>query len=186
MRYIIACGVAVLSLCMSVHGASVQSYTDKSAWFNATGQATTIDFAGYPNGTPVLPEHYADIGIAFTGEALFYLQDFQGDWAGIKANNNTLFAHFDVPQRAIAVDYPGTIRFRLFFDDELIYTSGTFLHGFTGLVSDAPFDRVEFFRHSGSEFVFIDDLHFGLPIPAPGALGVFALAAFITRSRRRA
>lgn len=49
-----------------------------------------------------------------------------------------------------------------------------------------PFDEVYIYRINGSGLVIYDDLHFGPPIPAPGVLGVFALAAFGARSRRRA
>jgi hypothetical protein len=55
---------------------------------------------------------------------------------------------------------------------------------FAGVVSTEPFDSVVL-RDWADDLAFIDNLHFGPPIPAPGALGVLAVAAIILPGRRR-
>ncbi|HRP63495.1 MAG TPA: hypothetical protein PK400_09405, partial [Phycisphaerales bacterium] len=145
---------------------------------------------GHSFGAPVLPHHYADLGVTFTGQQLgyFHSSGLFNDGEGIRSNNDTLWATFDEPQRAIAVDYPGQIRFQLYSNGQLIFTSILFSPGmgqtqaFAGLISDQSFDAVHLYRVN-STYVYIDDLHFG--IPTPGALSVFALTAFGCRRRRR-
>jgi MYXO-CTERM domain-containing protein len=52
-------------------------------------------------------------------------------------------------------------------------------------VSPQPFDEIRITDPVGSQ-VSIDDLHFGPPIPAPGALGLFGFALLgAHRCRRR-
>jgi hypothetical protein len=49
------------------------------------------------------------------------------------------------------------------------------------LVSDQPFDKVTFFDFG----LFIDDLHFGPPIPAPPVGALMAIGLGLQRGRRR-
>jgi hypothetical protein len=110
----------------------------------------------------------------------------------VRGDNMTVWAYFDEPQHAFAVDYPGEITIGLYFQGELVYTSPMFLppmggppHAFAGLVSETPFDSVFLYRSGSYEnWVYINNVYFST-IPAPGALGAFALAALIGRRRRR-
>jgi hypothetical protein len=94
----------------------------------------------------------------------------------------------------IAADFPGSLAYDLYSGDDLIYTSFVFGDGgtgnFGGLISSIAFDRVFLWKHPSGPFQeFIlgaDDIHFGaLAVPAPGALGVVALALLIRPRRRR-
>ncbi|HRQ76084.1 MAG TPA: hypothetical protein PK098_09225, partial [Phycisphaerales bacterium] len=182
--------VAIVLTMTQAAQSDVAVYSDKAAWMQAAGQVTNIDFVGYQFGDPVLPDHYAHLGATITGQQMGYYHTsaFVNDGEGIIADNHTLWVHFDEPQSSVAVDYPGGIRFQLYRKGELIYTSSSFtgsLGLFTGLISETPFDAVHLYRNGPSLSVAIDDLHFGPPIPAPGAMGVFALAALGHRRRRR-
>jgi hypothetical protein len=174
-----------------VASASVTTYTNKAAWESAVGSFTTLDFTGGQHGYPFPPDTYAHLGVTFAGQQMMYWHGgpglFPNDEWGIRANNNTLWAYFDEPQHAIAVDFPGTLNFQLWRDGQLLYTDLFFLDPFAGLISEEPFDAVFLYRQTGSLFVYIDDLHFGMPlVPAPGALALFGLAALLgTRRQRR-
>jgi MYXO-CTERM domain-containing protein len=171
--------------------AAVIPYTDKAEWENAVGSFTTLDFTGGQTGQ-LFPLHtYAHLGVMFEGQQVVYVHSdgFHQDGEGIRANNHTLWAHFDEPQHAVAVDYPGQISIQLWFGSQHIYTT-TFFDGgsrFAGLISEQPFDSVFLYRAFGpSTHVYIDDVHFGLPaVPAPGALALFGLGALALRRRRR-
>jgi len=77
--------------------------------------------------------------------------------------------------------------FRLYNQGQLIYTSGIFGGGgvgwFGGLISTQPFDAAVIIDPLG--YVFIDDLHFGPPIPGPGALALLGAAALFAQRRRK-
>jgi hypothetical protein len=95
---------------------------------------------------------------------------------------------FTAAQYWIGVTYPGVMGFQLYFQEQHIFTSGLFDDGgtpgaFAGLLSTEPFDRVVL-ANTFPE-VNIGDLYFGPPIPAPGALAVFAVIAITSPRRRR-
>ena len=81
---------------------------------------------------------------------------------------------------SIAADFRGGLRYDLFSEGELIYTSGNFAGSgpghFAGLVSTIPFDSAVLTDWNRNQ-VFVDNLHFGPPIPAPGAIGLIVFAA---------
>jgi len=84
---------------------------------------------------------------------------------------------------SIAADFPGLLLIDLYCEDELFYTSNVFGVGgvgnFGGLVS---FDRAVLSDPPGQ--VFLDDLHFGPPIPAPSALCIVGAALLASRRWR--
>jgi hypothetical protein len=173
--------------------ASVVEYTEYSEWQSAVGAITTIDFTGFEFGDPVLPEHYAHLGVVFQGHQLGYFYapgGFPPDGWGVRANNNTFWAHFDEPQYAVGIHFPGYLTIQLYLDGSLIYTSSWFddlgsIPGFAGLIADNPFDAVFMYLDTPYDpYVYIGDFYFAA-IPAPGALGAFALAALLGRGRRR-
>jgi MYXO-CTERM domain-containing protein len=170
--------------------AEVIEYDEKSEWIDAVGEFSTIGFSDLPNGTWVF-EQYAHLGAHFVdGADIIRCCDpnlFPEDGAGLDGNTE-VHVVFDEPLTYLAVDYPGYVRFALFDDGELIYENNWFGHGqigqFAGVVSSGPFNEMRLTDPIAYE-VFIDDLHFGPPIPAPGALALFALTLIGSTRRRR-
>ena len=84
------------------------------------------------------------------------------------------------------MEFPGNVRFQLFSNEELIYTSSVFglepTGNFAGLLSTETFDAAVILDPF-DEFVFIDDLHFG--VPAPGTLWLLAFLGLSSASGRR-
>ncbi len=146
--------------------AGVTEYTDKDAWIAAVGTFTTVDFAGFPPGT-FITEQYAGLGVLFTdgNDSIFFTPSFVNDGWGLDGNGD-INVSFDIPQLWIAVDYPGSIQFELFLQDQLVYTSNRFLPGgignFAGLLSTELFDAARLIDVVGTD-AEIDDLHFGVP-----------------------
>ncbi|HRP64178.1 MAG TPA: hypothetical protein PK400_12840, partial [Phycisphaerales bacterium] len=145
---------------------------------------------GHSFGAPVLPHHYADLGVTFTGQQLGYFHSsglMPNDGEGIRGSNNDIWVVFDTPQKYIAAEFPGGLRIGLYSEDTLLYTSSYVVGGggglFIGLMSDIAFDKALLYRPAPTSNVYIDDIHFG--VPAPAALGVFGLAALGCRRRRR-
>ncbi|HRP62835.1 MAG TPA: hypothetical protein PK400_06050, partial [Phycisphaerales bacterium] len=140
-------------------------------------------------GFPILPMHSTDLGVTFTGQQLgyFHSSGMANDGEGIRGSNNDIWITFSVPQHALAADFPGGLQIQLYSNDTLLYTSHYIVGStglFLGLLSTESFTHAKLFRPLPLSHVYIDDIHFGLPVPAPGALGVFALAAFGCRRRR--
>jgi hypothetical protein len=79
------------------------------------------------------------------------------------------------------------MQIQLYWQGELTYTSSDFLHVgagfFAGLISSEPFDAAILLDPMGA--VFIDDLHFGPPIPAPGVMAMMTLLACARTRKRR-
>lgn len=182
----------MLSVMAPAH-AEVAIFTNQSAWSVAAGDYTTIDFTGFPPGT-IATDQFTDQGIVFTegNDVIIHAGSFENDGAGLYANiagsAYTISASFTAPCSSIAADHPGTIAFRLYADGEMFYESGLLGSGgfgfFSGLVSDQPFDSIVIFRWTGNP-AYVDDLHFGPPIPVPGGLIVLALGCVSARGRRR-
>jgi hypothetical protein len=55
---------------------------------------------------------------------------------------------------------------------------------FSGVISTIPFDTVVIKDPFGAN-TLIDDLYFGPPIPAPGALAILGLAGLMCSQKRR-
>jgi len=165
---------------------------DRDQWFADVGgpeNVSTVDFTGFDDFTPV-DDQWAHLGVHFSGFVVTSGFDdiaFPNDGWGLRGEPDINMT-FDQPMQWIAADFPGGTIIQLFDDDELIYESSILGSGgtgfFGGLVSDEPFNRARFFQ-SDTPAEFIDDLHFGPPIPAPGALAPFAALLLVRRARRR-
>lgn len=182
--------VISVTLIAPLSRAEVVEYTDAQAWHDATGgQYSTIDFTGFADGTSI-NNQYQDLGITFTPPTfIFESAGFVNDGWGLHGPAGVRF-DFDSPQNWVAIHHPGTAQFRLYNQGELIYTSSYFFHGglgnFAGLASTIPFDEVYIFRPPpNANQVFIDDLHWGAPVPVPSALALLGITGLLTRSRRR-
>ena len=184
-----ACTIVAMMSVVANGRASVLEFTDKDDWLVAVGEFNTITFTEYPDST-FITDQYEALGVLFTDgdDNIACCSDsvFPNDGAGLDGNAAIHLA-FLQPQQWIAADYPGTIQFELYYQDQLIHTSEPYGSGiglFAGLISDEPFDAAIIFRPFGGVNMSIDDLHFGVPAPAAAwLLGVAAL--FPARRRRR-
>ena len=171
--------------------AGLIEFTDRAEWEAAVGSFTTIDFTGFPEFT-LITTQYQDLGVTFTdGDDFtrFNPSAFVNDGWGLNGGiGGDIDLSFETPQRWIAVDFPGEMRLFLFSGGKLIYFSSVFsagadgIGGFGGLVSSEPFDAAVILDPI-DDFVFIDDLHFG--VPAPAGLWLLTLAGLWHARRRR-
>jgi hypothetical protein len=181
----------VLGVVASNVHASVTVFTNKVSWQSAAGPHTTIDFVGYPLGMNIA-NTYADLGVSFTDgqDWIWNLPEggFPNDLWGFNGGlNNASTITFNQAIGSIAVDFPGFVKFTLLSHNQVIFESPLFMPGgygnFRGLISDQPFDSVIIADPTGG--VYVDDLHFGPPIPAPPAGVVLAFVTVWTGFGRR-
>jgi hypothetical protein len=185
--------VSAVMTCSVTFADEVQWFNNpmQDDWWSAVGDVTTIDFTGHEHFEP-LSDQYAHLGVTFSGTvSAIESSGFINDGWGMRGFMGA-WVHFDQPMNWIAADFPGNLGYELYSGDDLIYTSFEFGVGgtgnFGGLVSSKPFDSVFIWQQPGTDGIFIpyvDDLHFGALVPAPGALSVVALAILFTRRRRR-
>ena len=176
---------SALALVASAH-ASFTVIKGIDNWNAAVGPCTTLDFV-FP--TPqIMGDQYASVGAVFPeGNEFAYLEDdpdlFQQDGWGCTAYDGGIDITFLWPQYAIGAWFPGDLKVKLYWQDQLIYTSpalGTPLvdYQYGGVLSSQPFDRIVFYDAG----VFVDDILF---VPGPGAVGLLALAGAAAGRRRR-
>jgi hypothetical protein len=182
----------VILLCLSSAAASTQGavveYTNKAAWQNAVGSYSTITFTELPANTWITTQ-YSHLGISFTdgSDQVAYMPGaFLNDDHGLNGAFDESTLTFSQPMYTIAIEFPGRAQLELYYLGQSIYTSSEFggsgAGWFAGLISDQPFDEVFMYDPTGG--FFIDDLHFGPAIPAPGVIAVL-LTAGLVRPRRR-
>lgn len=164
------------------------------AWEQQVGTWSTIDFIGLPDSVPLPPDTYAEeFGVTFENGTIFSFSsdssfpvDGHGFAASQGAQGSSVDVVFDTPIRAFATDHPGTFRFELFSEGEMVFDSGIVggaIGWFSGLISDTSFDRV---RISDTDAFGVDDIRFGLVVPAPAAGLILLPGLAMTRRRRRA
>jgi len=182
--HILACIVA-LSAASGESRAEIIEFTDKAEWEAAAGAFTTIDFTGFDSGT-IITTQYIDLGIVFAdGDDTIHPGDYFLDGWGL-AGHEATDALFTTAMNVLAADFPGSLIIELYAGGELLYSNGFGGPGdvhFAGIVSTDPFDQVVLHREN-YDFVFIDDLHFGPPIPGAPVVVPLVLAA-VTKRRRR-
>jgi hypothetical protein len=187
IRTIAATGLATLAF-SALAFADVEIYEDFSEWGLAAGDYATLDFTGFEQNE-VLFDQYSDLGVLFPtpnayfrpGEDLFPTDN----WGATSTFGPGINLAFDSPQQWIAADFPGDIAFRLYSDGafvEEIFILGGGFGNFGGIVADGLFDRVEIIDPIDG-FVSVDNVYFG--VPAPGALGLFAISLLRSARRRR-
>jgi hypothetical protein len=185
--------VALTALAMRA-GGEVIEFGDgqKEKWQAAVDDFTTIPFTEFPDLT-IITEQYSHLGIHFVNGPQIIEPDWEAfpeDGAGIAHFFETpIILAFDQPMTHIAIDFPGEAIIDLYWDGELIYTpeeefGGPDVGYFAGLISTEPFDEV-WIRPDNLGAVFLDNLYFGPPIPAPGAFALFAVALNGPTRRRR-
>jgi len=176
--------VAVMSLVIP-SSASIVSYTNHAAWSDAAGPATSIFFTEIEG--PWVTDQYADLGVTFQNHVLWEsFEVFPNDGVGLVANpdfTGFITMEFDAPRNSVGVDIVSPHKLFLYRGDELIGSSILSPHvPFLGVTSTEPFDRVIV---ASTGVSVIDNLYFGAPIPAPGALVVVAFAGLMRGRRRR-
>jgi len=186
----IALGAAASS---SPAGGTIQEFTTHDGWFDAVGGAanvSTIDFDEFPINTTIT-DHYQNYGVTFSGLNFISFSDTNHDpdnFAIRMFNGNDIF--FDEPIKYFGADIGGTVEYELYSGDTLLHESQWFGvptdEEFGGIVSDIPFDRIHV-RDPADSLAIFWDMHFGPPIPVPGAVGALAPLALLvcTRSSRR-
>ncbi len=169
----------------------IYSPTSKDDWSSfVNGQFTTIGFTG--DYLQFVTEQYADLGVHFSdGDDYGVSNSKFTDGFGIKGNccgGGSITVTFDAPQTWVAANYLGILKIALYMDDVFIDSKDIFqpgvLNKFQGVVSDVAFNKV-ILSDTGDGLPFVDDLHFGGPIPAPGVLAAFVGAAGLSLGGRR-
>lgn len=171
--------------------AVVDLYEDRALWEAAVGdQYTTIGFDEYPSPMPI-DDEYEHLGVTFSDFQFSFgpgWDSFPNDGYGLDSYDSDLVFTFDTPRRALAADFPGGFAVILYRDGEHVWHDfnnwgGEGVGHFEGLISSEAFDEVHLI--GGAAAFTIDDLHFGLPVPAPAVLPVLALGCLVGSGRRR-
>jgi len=187
MKHVIT--VVLLLLTNPARGGVVEFEDDFTGWAESVSSFSTITFAEVPFGF-LAGDAYASLGVHFVdGSDVVFPLDTFSDGAGITgapAVAEDIELVFDAPQYWIGADFIGAIAIRLYSEGILVFDSSVFgVSGpdhFGGLISLIGFDEARI-RDPLDGVVFVDNLYFG--VPAPGALGLLALAgALRTRQRR--
>ncbi len=184
MAYFIGCGAQL------ANAGLIEFWDNTPAWLGATGKHTFIDFNGFSAGTPVTSQFP---GMTVTSFSFIQYAEGYNDWWGLSSPNGVKI-EFDTPIHALAVDHLGVVQFTLLYKGEVVTTSSEFNYAvpggpfFSGFISDAPFDEIYMFKPQppfSNNNIALDNLYWGMPIPAPGTLPLLGVALFPTRRRRR-
>jgi len=168
--------------------ADLQVFFDYDQWFEAANMTVTeIDFTGFANGTPII-DQYADVGLTLDPWANIYQSGtLLNDGWGVQASNvpgGRFRAVLDAPRYAFAASWSGDDEPIFRMGEEVVAVSDGYAGDpwlFVGYISDEPFDSVEFWRTP-----VVDNIWFGAPVPAPGALTLLLTIGLARRRRARA
>ena len=186
-----SCTFLTCCIASGVAQADVVKYTNKAEWQSLVGTYSTITFTEFVFPA-IITDQYSFLGVTFTdgNDALDQSTSLINDGVGLYGNfpGNAISIAFAAPITSFAIDHPGHEAFTLFSKGEQIFDTG--LMGgvgtgkFSGVISNEPFDAVVI-KDPGIGVTLIDDMHFGPPIPAPGAICVLAIALLSAPGRRR-
>jgi hypothetical protein len=185
-------GVASAAFAAAPSTASIVfSTTDHDAWFNAVeGPITTIGFSEVVG--QIVTEQYAFLGAHFTDGNDYgttnptYIDGF-GIKGHIDSNASPIVIEFDISQYWVSASYTGFLQFTLYDEERVVGSSfggfGPIGLKFHGIISSVGFSKVVISSPGGLPFV--DDLHFGTPIPAAAPLGLLMLIGAMDTRRSR-
>lgn len=184
----------------SVEATTVRHYTesDAASWYQASGNATNVDFQSLPVGTAVLNQ-FSSVGMRVVGmptlPAVTVVNWPTSPHGGIAASfYGQAYITFDQPQYAFAFTHAYVATVRLLYHGEYVGGStssgwGAFPDRFDGWTSDQPFDMVHIYGvNNGDNIgdrVVLDNLLFST-VPSPAALAPVAIAGLGARRRRPA
>ena len=161
---------------------------DPAGWFAAIGDGNyaTIDFDEFPNNTTITNQ-YEPYGVTFSGLNFITMSESDSDgWALRMFDGNDIY--FDQPINSFAADIRGLLQIELYSGDTLIHTTQIFGvpldEVFGGVVSDQPFDHIRVYDPDDN-LAITQNIYFGPPIPAPGAIVPLSFALLLPRRRRR-
>lgn len=178
----------IITVAPAEAGATVTVYTDKAQWISAMGSHTKIDFTGYTANTNITTQ-YAALGVLFPeGDERFQMYNGYSDGWGLLSIPAHVTMSFTQPMYGMAIEYTGINDIKLFDHGNLFYTSQWFFaefFPFVGVISTTPFDSALINDPSGGPATTIDNLYFGPAVPAPAALGLFAIGAMAPHRRRK-
>jgi len=184
---IVAMTLSTLGTASRLSGA-VTIYETRAAWEAAVQDYSTINFTELPENTWITNQ-YADLGVQFTdgSDQVYYNTNGFADGYGLNGAFDESTLEFNAPMSTLAMSFPGTLNIKLSWMGAIFYT-GTVFGGsgyghFVGVVSTQPFDEIFLYDPSGG--LFVDNLYFGPPIPAPSVLGLLGIAVLFNRGRRR-
>ena len=141
--------------------AEVEVFFDIDQWKAAAGETATITFTEFPYGT-LITDEYEHLSVVFSdgNDTIHVSSSYENDGFGLNGHGD-ITLRYTTPQYAIAVDFPGCLRYELYWEGELVYSDygwGGSDEIFVGLVSTEPFDQANLIDH-GAGYQFIDDLH---------------------------
>ncbi|MFO0827479.1 MAG: hypothetical protein U0572_04950 [Phycisphaerales bacterium] len=160
-------------------------------WVSAVQSHSTIDFVGFAPGT-FITDQYSGLGAAFNPFVNPYIVQqpdpwlFPQDTYGIDGNGKVRI-DFAAPINAIAAHGPGSSRFLLYSQGNLVCVTNWWLgsqNGFAGITTSFTFDRVVFDTPNPEAEVYLDNVYFST-IPAPSAAAAALLLSIGVQRRRR-
>jgi len=179
-----------LALACASAQASLVLTTNKDEWLDAAAPVTALDFTDLAL-FEFVTDQYADLGVMFFGTAIGHtgMSLYPSDGHGILGWTHQLIEmEFDAPRTRFAIELGSgsmVMTFYLGGAEVGIANVSNATSLFWGAVLESTFDRVTL-EDQGLGFTAIDNLYFGAPIPAPGALALVAFAGLVSRRRRRA
>jgi len=187
MRITVA--IITLALACASAQASLVLTTNKDEWLGTAAPVTILDFTDLSQGEFVT-DQYADLGVMFFGTAIGHTSSiYPSDGHGILGWTHQLIEmEFDAPRTEFAIElgsFTMVMTFYLGGAEVGVANVSNATSLFWGAVLESTFDRVTL-ENQGLGVTGIDNIYFGAPIPAPGALVLVAFAGLVPRRRRRA
>lgn len=179
---------AVAFLLASAASGSFTVYGNVSSWRTAVGGPTVQRLAGdYYNsqGESVDPEVWSDVGVHLASSGPLAATIFPGSGPAIYSQiGQTFEVRWDQPITALwyrAQTPGGAVVFH--HGDEYVGWMG---QGNLGITSTVAFDRMIISFPGSTNYGFLWNLEWGVPVPGPGASALLALGIGASaRSRRR-